>query len=1188
MFYVKLLGNMVTDIKELLKKSVLVLDGAMGTMVQNADLQHLHTGPCDILTLKAPEIIKNIHYQYLEAGADIIETNTFSANSLSLKDHNQQDLVAEINYQSARIAKEQAQFFTGLNPQKPRFVAGVLGPGALSAGFSTDVNRPSYRAVTFGQLAESYGVQARALLRGGADLFMVETIFDTLNAKAALFAIREAMELEGREIPIMVSATVEGGSGRLLCGQTLEAFLISISHIPLLSVGLNCSFGPEHMKPWLKQLAVAAEKVFDYPLRISAHPNAGLPDIMGNYTQTPYVMSSYLKEYLQEGLVNIIGGCCGTTPEHIREIDKLVQQSSVREIVATEKTPYLKLSGLEPLVLTPEVGFLNVGERTNVAGSKKFLRLIKEKSYSRAVEIARKQAEGGAMAIDVNMDDGMLEAAAEMREFLNLLMSEPEVARLPVVVDSSEWSVQRAALEVLPGKSIVNSISLKEGEDKFIAHAKAIRKYGAAVVVMAFDEKGQADTFERRIEICTRVYKLLTEQAQYFPEDIIFDTNIFPVATGMEEHNNNAVNFFRAASWIRTNLPFANVSGGVSNVSFSFRGNNRVREAMHSAFLFHGIKNGMNIGIVNPEMLEVYDNINPELLQCVEDVLLNRRPDAADNLTNLAGRLAADTGDSPAIVIKTDAPSWRNAMVDELIKNALVRGTGEFLEQDIRSAMAQGYSAVEVIEKLLMAGMREVGELFGGGKMFLPQVVKSARVMKEAVAIVTPFITKDLAESAGAKTILMATVRGDVHDIGKNIVSVVLSCNGYAIDDMGVMVSPEDIADRAVAASPALIGLSGLITPSLNEMIEVVRELNKRGVTVPVLVGGATTSRIHTAVKIAPEYRGSVIHVSDASVAGTTVTALMGKETREVFLSQLNKDYQGLRERYYQRRENLSLLSLKEARANSLKIDWNSNESANLPGRVLNEVAEVSFEPANLLDVFDWEEFIKFWKPGPGKESLICEAVNLIKSSPANRLFEIKGVYGFFPACSVNSDDIEVYGVESEEPIATIVTLRQQLRKSNSSPNLALADFVPPKESGILGTIGAFCLSVTLSDAVNEPDKLMIQSIADRLVEASAEKLFCLVAGSGIRPAPGFPSLPDHLEKKTIWNLLQVKERIGASLTSNMGMVPVSTVCGYYFLNPVSKYFGVGIIAPDQVSDYAYRRGISAEEAHKWLSGYIQ
>ncbi len=1162
-----------------MKKRVLVLDGAMGTMVQNADLQKMYSGPCDILSLKAPEVVKDIHYQYLEAGADIIETNTFSADPFSLKNHNYHNIADELNFQSALIAKEQASRFTRNNPGKPRFVAGVLGPGALSAGFSTDVSRPSYRAVTFAQLAESYGVQARALLRGGVDLFLVETVFDTLNAKAALFAIREAMELEGREIPVMVSATVEGASGRLLCGQTLEAFLISVSHVPLLSVGLNCSFGPEHMKPWLKQLALSAKRVFDYPVAVSAHPNAGLPDVMGQYNQTPEVMAGFVREYLNEGLVNIIGGCCGTTPEHIKEICRVVSESGKVMSATVFATPCLKLSGLEPLVLTSETGFLNVGERTNVAGSKKFLRLIKEKSYSRAVEIARKQAEGGAMAIDVNMDDGMLEAAAEMREFLNLLVSEPEVARLPVMIDSSEWSVQKAALEVLPGKSIVNSISLKEGEDKFIAHAKAIRKYGAAVVVMAFDEKGQADTFERRIEICGRAYKLLTGQVQFAPEDIIFDTNIFPVATGMDEHNDNAVNFFRAASWIKTNLPYANVSGGVSNVSFSFRGNNRVREAMHSAFLFHGIKNGMNIGIVNPEMLEVYDNINPELLRCVEDVLLNRREGSADELAVLAQKTDGDSGVSEGVVKSKEAPLWRDDTVENLLKNALVRGTGEFLEQDIRSAMAKGYSAVEVIDKLLMAGMREVGELFGGGKMFLPQVVKSARVMKEAVAVVTPFIEKDFSDTSGKRAILMATVRGDVHDIGKNIVSVVLSCNGYLIDDMGVMVSPEDIADRAVATDPLMIGLSGLITPSLNEMIEVVRELNKRGVSVPVLIGGATTSKIHTAVKIAPEYRGSVIHVSDASLAGTTVNALMDNEKRKIFLSQLNSNYQQLRERYLQRRDNIQLLSLQQARDNSFKADW-SNFS---PRFELCNVTQIDFAPAQLLDFIDWGEFEKFWKPGPGKQLLIDDAVNFINSALANRLFTIKAVYGFFPASRVNHDDIEIYNTGKDKVIGKIVTLRQQSRKSNFSPNFALADFVPPKESGVEGAVGAFCVSVKLSDNLEGAEPIMVQSVADRLAEASAEKLFVNLVGSGIRPAPGFPSLPDHLEKETIWRLLEVQERIGASLTSNMAMVPVSTVCGFYFPHPSSKYFGVGVIGPDQLADYAARRGITVDEAKKWL-----
>ena len=1195
---------MEMNIREVLKSKVLVLDGAMGTMVQK--LAPEHSGLCDLLNLSNPNLIRQIHSSYLEAGANIIETNTFSANSISLKEYGHEGNVTKINKKAAQIACEEAARFSTMDSSRPRYVAGVLGPGNVSAGFSPDINRPGYRSITFEQLVASYHEQAKALLEGGVNLFLVETVYDTLNAKAALYAIDRL----GEEIPVMVSATISGESGRLLCGQTIEAFLISISHINLLSVGLNCSFGPESMKPWLKQLAAGAKNIFRDNIFISAHPNAGLPDLMGNYTQTPEVMASYIKEYISEGLVNIVGGCCGTTPEHIREIAKEVAKEADNKVaakpandagkavaIATDKKP-LMLSGMEPFIVTKEIGFVNVGERTNVAGSKKFLRLIQEKDYEGAVEIARKQAQGGAMVLDVNMDNAMLDAPAQMREFLNLLASEPEIARIPIMIDSSVWEVQKAALEVVQGKSIVNSISLKEGEEHFLWQAKEIRQYGAAVVVMAFDQQGQASSLERRIEICSRAYSLLTEQAGFVPEDIIFDTNIFPVATGMEEHKNNALNFFLAAQWIRDNLPGVGISGGVSNVSFSFRGNNKLREAIHSAFLYHGIKYGMTMAIVNPQMLEIYDNIDKELLVAIEDVLFNRRSDATERLMEIAGRekeLVGSQGNGGVSDKNGNVAVWRSWSVEKRVSYSLIKGTGEFLRKDIGEAMEQGYSAIDVIEKLLMDGMKEVGELFGCGKMFLPQVVKSARVMKEAVAVVAPFL-EESSSGNSSPVILMATVKGDVHDIGKNIVSVVLSCNGCKIEDMGVMVPAQAIAQRALEIKPLAIGLSGLITPSLNEMVLVVRELEGRGLKIPVLIGGATTSRIHTAVKIAPEYSGGVVHIPDASVAATAVNWLLDKNRCGVYLEELDQQYSEIREGFYNRRQKVTLLPLAQARHNRLKIDWDKYFE-NSMGPQFTPVTELCFSVDKIRDLIDWKEFFRLWQtvPGQAQDALLVEANEVLDIAQSTGYFSVKAVYGIFPAVSLENDNIEIDGYEVIDGLdipQQIITLRQQSVKREGEPNLALCDYLPPKQSGFKGALGAFCVTVGIvgvgsdNTAALAQQPLLIDSLSHRLAQAASEKLHRMVA-SAIQPAPGFPSCPDHLEKKTIWQLLDVERTTGAKLTNNMVMIPVSTVCGFYFFHELCRYFGLGIIGQDQLEDYALRRGITIDEASKWLSQNI-
>lgn len=1223
---------------QLLEEKVLILDGAMGTMLQQykfteedfrgdrfKDFSHPLIGNNDLLSITQPQAVTDIHRKYLAAGADIIETNTFSSTSVGMADYHMEELVYEINFQSAKMARAAADEFTLITPDKPRFVAGSIGPTNRTAGISPDVNNPGFRAITFDELKDAYRQQVDALLDGGVDILLVETVFDTLNAKAALFAIEQAKKARklsgqpGVDAQVMLSGTITDASGRTLSGQTVEAFLISVSNFPLLSIGLNCAFGPDQLKQYIRRLSGATA------LRISAHPNAGLPNEFGDYDQSALIMSKHIKEYLDEGLLNIVGGCCGTTPEHIKVLNELAKNYIPRKAPVTEKM--LKLSGLEPLIVSSVTNFVNVGERTNVAGSKMFLNLIKEENYTQAVAIARDQVEGGAQIIDINMDDAMIDGVKAMTEFINMIASEPDIARIPVMVDSSKWEIIEAALKVLQGKGIVNSISLKEGEAAFVEKASKILQYGAAVIVMAFDEIGQADTLQRRIDICKRSYDILVQKVGFPPEDIIFDPNIFPVATGMEEHKRNGVDFFEVTKWIKKNLPYAGVSGGVSNVSFSFRGNNRVREAMHSSFLFHAIKNGMTMGIVNPQMLVVYDDIDKELLEYVEDVLLNRRSDATERLVSFAESFTGNNKKSEINIL-----AWRGESLQDRITHALVRGVEEYIQNDIEEARHISHNPVDVIEIFLMNGMNVVGDLFGSGKMFLPQVVKSARVMKRAVSTLLPYIESQKITDSHSRAsnssgkIVLATVKGDIHDIGKNIVSVVLSCNNFEIIDLGVMVSAEKIIDTAVNAKADLIGLSGLITPSLEEMVGVVKELERRGLKIPVLIGGATTSKIHTAVKISPEYSGAVIHVSDASRAVTIARNLLGPNFNQL-VANTKMEYKLLLESHLKRLFEKEILQIERARKNSFKTDWNRYTP---PKPLKTGVAIVRVKVRDLIPYIDWTPFFRLWNlngryPGIfsdekyGKEAslLYKDAMSLLENISAqieaDNLEGPSGIYGLFSANSCG-DDIEVY---SDTLNVKFITLRQQKIVKDGTANYALADFIAPKESGKEDFIGTFCvtagngieqIAVSYAKAGDEFSSIMVKALGDRLAEAFAEYLHKLIRKEiwgysqdenksneeliaanyrGIRPAPGYPACPDHLEKRTIWSLMDVESKIGVKLTENMAMYPASSVSGYYFSHIDSKYFGLGKIGTDQLVDYATRRGISISEAEKWLLNHI-
>lgn len=1226
-----------STISEIIKHRTLVLDGAMGTMLQAYqfteedfrgtqfhDFQHPLKGNNDLLSITQPEAVKEIHRKYLQAGADIIETNTFSSTTIGMADYYLEDYVYQLNYQSAKIAREVCDEFDIITPDKPRFVAGSIGPTNRTTSMSPDVNNPGYRAIRFEDLRVAYKQQVEALIDGGCDLLLVETIFDTLNAKAALFAIEEVKIERNIDIPIMVSGTITDASGRTLSGQTVDAFLISISHIPLLSIGFNCALGAEQLKPYLKQLAQHTS------VNISAHPNAGLPNAFGEYDQSPEEMQQLIADFLKEDLVQIIGGCCGTNPDHIRLIaDAVSQYNTLKNNVEVDEIkphPILSLSGLEPLFVTKESNFINIGERTNVTGSRKFLRLIKEEKFNEALDIARLQVENGAQIIDINMDEGMLDGKEAMVNFLNLIASEPDIARVPIMIDSSKWEIIEAGLQTIQGKGIVNSISLKEGEKLFIHHANLVKRYGAAVVVMAFDEAGQADTYQRRIDICKRSYDILVHQVGFPPQDIIFDPNIFPVATGMEEHNNNALDFFLATKWIRENLPYANVSGGVSNVSFSFRGNDRVREAMHAAFLFHAVQHGMNMGIVNPELLEIYDEVNPELLVFVEDVLLNRRNDATERLLDFAEHLKGETKFKEEKVLE-----WRSHALQERITHALVKGIEEFINTDVEEARQTVDRPIQVIEQHLMNGMNIVGDLFGSGKMFLPQVVKSARVMKKAVAYLLPFIEEEklkngVTNNSSAGKVLMATVRGDVHDIGKNIVAVVLACNNFEIIDLGVMVPPEKIIETAIKEQVDVIGLSGLITPSLDEMVYLAKELEKTGANIPIMIGGATTSRAHTAVKIAPEYAQTVVHVNDASRAVTVINNLLQPDKNKIYKEDIRAEYEKLRYDFLHRARDKKYLSIADARKNKYKIDWDSQQIAkpNFLGK-----KQVTVELLELVSYIDWTPFFRSWQlfgkypeiltddiVGEQSTILFAEAQQMLQKIVSEKWFKAKGIIGIYKANQVNDDDIELLD-ENDKTIATLLTLRQQAHKSGSVPNIALADFIAPKSTGISDYVGLFCVSTGFGveekakdyeNAQDDYNSIMVKALGDRLAEAFAEYLHEKVrkeiwgysvaeqlsnddlikeSYEGIRPAPGYPACPDHLEKNTIWDVLNVADEIGVTLTESLAMWPASSVSGYYFGNKEAKYFGVGKIKNDQVEDYARRRNISFEEAAKWLGPNI-
>lgn len=1224
----------VESLKKILEEKILVLDGAMGTMIQNhnltekdfrgerfKDYQHDLKGNNDLLSITQPDIIKGIHRAYFEAGADIIETNTFNANSISQADYQMQDLAYELNYESAKIAKEVAEEFNSKDKSKQRFVAGALGPTNKTLSLSPNVNDPGYRAVTFDEIASAYYNAAEGLIDGGADIILIETIFDTLNAKAAIFAVEKLLNEKSLNVPVMISGTIVDNSGRTLSGQTVEAFFISVSHSKhLVSVGLNCALGAKQMRPFVEDLSNVSDKF------LSVYPNAGLPNEMGGYDETPQIMAEVLEDFLKSRFVNIVGGCCGTTPDHIRKISEIVKNYKPRIIKPRE--PYLKLSGLESVVLRPDSNFMNIGERTNITGSKKFERLIKENKFDEALSVARSQVEGGAQVLDINMDEGMLDSEQAMTKYLNLIGSEPDIAKLPIMIDSSKWSVIEAGLKCLQGKGIVNSISLKEGQDIFKEQAIKVLNYGAAVIVMAFDEKGQADTFERRIEVCKRAYNILTKEIGFPPQDIIFDPNILAIATGIEEHNNYAVDFIEAARWIKQNLPHAKVSGGVSNLSFSFRGNDAVREAMHSSFLFHAIKAGMDMGIVNAGQLEVYEEIQKDLLEKVEDVIFNRRQDATERLVEFAETIKKKD--------KTEEKKdeWRSLDVDERLKYALVKGIVEFIDLDVEEARLKYSQPLEVIEGPLMAGMNVVGDLFGAGKMFLPQVVKSARVMKKAVSILEPYMTEALPEilpagvDSGGASILLATVKGDVHDIGKNIVGVVLSCNNYNIIDLGVMVHSEKIIQTAIDKKVDIIGLSGLITPSLDEMIHVAKEMERRGLKIPLLIGGATSSRIHTAVKIDPNYSGPVVHVLDASRSVPVVSGLLNEniDERRKFVQDIKTEYLNLREDYIKRKSGKNLISLDKARENKLKINW-ENSAVKKPAKTGITVLN-NFDLNVLRKYIDWTPFFMVWElkgkypsifedenVGAEAKKLFDDANSLLDKVILEKSLTANGVIGLFPANSVGVDDIEIYTDEARSGVKrTLHSLRQQNQKSSGEPNIALADFIAPKETEVKDYIGMFAVTAGIGiekliekfeKDFDDYNKIMIKAIADRLAEAFAEHLHELVRKEywgysenenysneelikenyiGIRPAPGYPAQPDHTEKPILFSLLDAENNSGIKLTESMAMYPAASVCGLYFSHPQAKYFNVGKIEKDQVLDYHRRKGMNLIEIERWLS----
>jgi 5-methyltetrahydrofolate--homocysteine methyltransferase len=1215
--------------RDLLKQRILVLDGAMGTMIQELKLDEQGyrgarfdawnrevRGNNDLLNLSRPDAIRDIHLKYFRAGADIVSTNTFSSTTIAQADYGMEKIAYELNEAGARLAREaaaQAEKEDG----KRRFVTGALGPTNRTASISPDVSNPGFRAITFDQLRTAYGEQVRGLLAGGVDMLLIETIFDTLNAKAAIFAISEVCDELKIDVPVMISGTITDMSGRLLSGQTPGAFWNAVRHADPVTIGLNCALGAKEMRAHVAEIGRLADTF------VCAYPNAGLPNEFGYYDESPEFMAELLEEFAAAGLVNVVGGCCGTTPDHIAAIAKAVAGKAPRKI--PDVPQQLRLSGLESFTLTPEIPFVNVGERTNVTGSAKFRKLITAGDYTTALNVAREQVENGAQVIDVNMDEGLLDSEQAMVTFLNLIAAEPDIARVPVMVDSSKFTVIEAGLKCLQGKPIVNSISLKEGEDAFIEHARTVHRYGAAVVVMAFDEKGQADTFERKTSICKRAYDILVNQVGLAPEDIIFDPNIFAIATGMEEHSNYGVDFIEAARWIRQNLPHAHISGGVSNLSFSFRGNERVREAMHSVFLYHAIKAGMDMGIVNAGQMAVYDDLDPELREACEDVVLNRKPEAAERLLKLAEKFR----DGAAAVKEADL-SWREAVVEKRLAHALVHGVTEFIEVDVEEARKRAKRPLEVIEGPLMDGMNIVGDLFGSGKMFLPQVVKSARVMKQAVAYLLPYIEQEkdgrdhVSSSAGK--IVMATVKGDVHDIGKNIVGVVLQCNNYEVIDLGVMVPAAKILETARAEKADIIGLSGLITPSLDEMCHVAAEMERQGFELPLMIGGATTSRVHTAVKIHPNYRrGQAVYVTDASRAVGVAQALLSAEQKSGYVTDLRGEYARIAAAHARAQEDKARLPLATARANAVKLDWSGAYQPPKPNFIGTKVFN-DYPIAELVEYIDWTPFFQTWelagkfpailedaKVGEAARSLYEDARAMLDKIVAERWFKANATIGFWPV-NAQGEDIIVFADEARTKIvAKLHTLRQQLSKREGRANSALSDFVAPRDSGLADYIGGFTVTAGIGEdevadrfkrANDDYSAIMVKALADRLAEAFAERLHQRVRKEfwgyaadetltnaeligegyrGIRPAPGYPAQPDHTEKGTLFELLQ-SERIGVKLTESYAMWPGAAVCGLYFSHPDSAYFGVGKIERDQVEDYARRKGWSVEEAERWLA----
>jgi 5-methyltetrahydrofolate--homocysteine methyltransferase len=1238
-----------TELRQLLQRRILVIDGAMGTMIQRHRLDESGyrgtrfvdhprelKGAADLLNLTQPAIIEGIHSEYLEAGADIIETNTFNAQAISMADYGLEPFVYELNVAAATIARRAVDAFQ----DKPRFVAGALGPTNRTASLSPDVNNPAFRGVSYDQLVAAYYEQVRGLVDGGADILLPETAFDTLNLKAALFAIEKYFHDTGTRLPVMASTTITDASGRTLSGQTVEAFWNSVSHARLLSVGINCALGAKEMRPHIEELASIA------PVFISCYPNAGLPNALGEYDETPQSMSVLLRDFGESGWLNIVGGCCGTTPDHIRAIAETVRMIAPRTPAQPPK--FLRLSGLEALTIRPYVipsrpfaalradsdgeesgwpeiprsardgasagaDFIMVGERTNVTGSPKFAQLIKSGDLEGGLAVAKQQIDGGANIIDINMDEGLLDSEKVMSEFLHLVASEPDISRVPIMIDSSKWSVLESGLKCVQGKSVVNSISLKEGEDVFRGHARLVKRYGAAVVVMAFDEKGQADSIERKVEICSRAYRILTEELGFDPTDIIFDPNVLTVATGIEEHNNYGVAFIEAVRQLREKYPLISFSGGISNVSFSFRGNKAVREAMHAAFLYHAIRAGLTMGIVNAGQLAIYEEIPKDLLELVEDVLLNRRSDGTERLLAYADQVK-----SPTTTAERVEEAWRSGSIDERLSHALVKGIIEHLEEDLEEARTKYATALQIIEGPLMDGMNVVGNLFGSGKMFLPQVVKSARVMKKAVAYLLPYMEAEKAKagdhSARGK-ILLATVKGDVHDIGKNIVGVVLGCNNYQVIDLGVMVSAEKILDTAAAENVDIVGLSGLITPSLDEMVHVAREMERRRTKTPLLIGGATTSKLHTAVKIAPRYSSATVHVLDASRCVGVVSSLLSSEKKPAFTREVTAEYERLRAAQEGRESERVIIPFVEARRRKLTLNFAPQHPPFLGVRVLEDVPLTRIEP-----FIDWTPFFHTWEmrgqfpsilDEPRARELYEDARKLLAEIIEKRLLKAKAAYGFWPANAV-ADDIELYRDETRhERVAVLHTLRQQQEKSGGQSHFALADYVAPKESGILDYAGGF--AVTAGHGVDELverfrrdhddyNSIMTKALADRLAEGLAEMLHKEVRAGwyapdeklstqeliaekyrGIRPAPGYPACPDHTEKQTLFEILGA-ERAGMRLTESCAMLPAASVSGFYIAHPEARYFAVGRIGRDQAADYAERKRMSLDEIERWLA----